>query len=107
MRRAPLFLPHIFSKMLLQILAPREMDWPEAADIDEISCGAMHTLMLTGKGQVHSCGNNDNGQLGHELSRKRPRTFKFSMCPPHSLLFLLRTHIHIFGGLVVVERELL
>lgn len=56
-----------------QILVPRELNWTEASDVDDISCGLMHTLLLTTKGRVFSCGNNDHGQLGQELSRKRPQ----------------------------------
>lgn len=40
-----------------------------------------HTLFLTSNGRVYSCGNNDSGQLAQDISRKRPRRFKFSMWP--------------------------
>ncbi|XP_074647680.1 putative E3 ubiquitin-protein ligase HERC4 isoform X2 [Tubulanus polymorphus] len=38
----------------------------------EISIGAHHTLFLTRAGAVYSCGNNDDGQLGQQVSRRRP-----------------------------------
>lgn len=54
-------------------MTPRELQWSEASDIEAISCGPLHTLFLTKKGHIYSCGNNDYGQLGHDLPRKRPR----------------------------------
>lgn len=68
-----------------QISTPRPLDWTGSRDIHHIAVGLMHTLMLTGSGQVYSCGNNDYGQLGQEMSRKRPRMFRFSMCSISSL----------------------
>lgn len=55
------------------------MSWPEAKNLKQASCGATHTLLLLDDGRVFSCGNNDHGQIGHELSRKRPRMFRFRM----------------------------
>lgn len=50
------------------------MNWNEALNIDQISCGATHTLILLKDGRMFTCGNNDYGQLGHQqLTRKRPR----------------------------------
>lgn len=63
---------------LLQILSPKELNWSCSDDVDIVSCGTLHTLILA-KGKVSSCGNNDHGQLGHDLSRKRPRMCTFSM----------------------------
>lgn len=48
--------------------------------LKQASCGSMHSLFLTSDGKVYSCGNNDHGQLGHDLSRKRPRMSMFRMC---------------------------
>lgn len=65
-----------------QILSPKEMNWSCSDEIELISCGNLHTLFVTQNGKVFSCGNNDYGQLGHDLSRKRPRmytTCTFSM----------------------------
>ncbi|XP_037043609.1 probable E3 ubiquitin-protein ligase HERC4 isoform X1 [Bradysia coprophila] len=64
-----------------QILTPRKMDWSQASEVIHASCGLMHTLLLTKSGRLYSCGNNDHGQLGHELSRKRPRMFTFKSIP--------------------------
>lgn len=40
--------------------------------VDEIVCGAHHTMFLCSSGQVYSCGNNDYGQLGHDGPRRKP-----------------------------------
>ena len=64
------------------------MDWPVAKEIDTGACGLMHTVLLTKSGKMYSCGNNDHGQLGHGLSRKRPRMFKLRMCGYISLVSL-------------------
>lgn len=93
---------------------PRTLDWPGSEDITEISCGLMHTLMLTGSGQVFACGCNDYGQLGHDLSRKRPRTFHFSMCcrfyrpssaPMHPFCFLVFVLVEVWGYMVLVLKN--
>ncbi|GAB0092566.1 probable E3 ubiquitin-protein ligase HERC4 [Sergentomyia squamirostris] len=55
------------------ILTPREIHWVDSAELEQAACGASHTLLLTRQGKVYSCGSNDYGQLGHELSRKRPQ----------------------------------
>lgn len=66
---------------MLQILSPKEMNWSCVDEIESVACGSLHTLLVTQKGKVFSCGNNDYGQLGHDLTRrKRPRMFtQFSM----------------------------
>lgn len=72
-------------------MVPRELNSEiEFGNVNEISCGSTHTLLVTGSGQVYSCGNNDHGQLGHDLFRKRPRMFKFRMCNhPISMIFFI------------------
>lgn len=55
------------------------MTWDGAPELIQAACGYSHTLLLTKDGKVYSCGSNDHGQLGHELSRKRPRMSIFSM----------------------------
>ncbi|XP_059615438.1 probable E3 ubiquitin-protein ligase HERC4 isoform X2 [Phlebotomus argentipes] len=55
------------------ILTPREIHWMGSAELEQAACGTSHTLLLTKMGTVYSCGNNDYGQLGHDLSRKRPQ----------------------------------
>ncbi|XP_055679804.1 probable E3 ubiquitin-protein ligase HERC4 isoform X2 [Lutzomyia longipalpis] len=55
------------------ILTPREIHWTGGAELEQAACGTSHTLLLTKQGKVFSCGNNDYGQLGHDLSRKRPQ----------------------------------
>lgn len=56
------------------ILCPRELPLgiQNGFSVQEIVCGDSHTLMLTAKGEVLSCGNNDHGQLGREHHRTRP-----------------------------------
>lgn len=63
------------------------MKWNVAHDVENAACGSMHTLLLTKTGQVYSCGNNDHGQLGHTLSRKRPRMSMFRMCSKSSYFY--------------------
>lgn len=55
------------------ILVPRPVAWHLADQVATVACGANHTLLLTNEGKVFSCGNNDYGQLGHDLPRKRPQ----------------------------------
>ncbi|KAJ1524442.1 hypothetical protein ONE63_010939 [Megalurothrips usitatus] len=56
------------------ILCPRELPFSsqDGSSIQDIVCGGSHSLMLTSKGEVLSCGNNDHGQLGRESHRTRP-----------------------------------
>ncbi|XP_058054803.1 probable E3 ubiquitin-protein ligase HERC4 [Anopheles bellator] len=59
-----------------QVMVPRKMDWLHAHDIAQAACGASHTLLLVSEGKLYSCGNNDHGQLGHDvesLPNKRPQ----------------------------------
>ncbi|XP_012221196.1 probable E3 ubiquitin-protein ligase HERC4 isoform X2 [Linepithema humile] len=53
------------------IFMPREVDFSETNNIEQIACGENYTVALTKDGKVYSCGNNDYGQLGHEKARKR------------------------------------
>ncbi|KRT83036.1 Regulator of chromosome condensation repeat containing protein [Oryctes borbonicus] len=61
------------------ILAPRNLDWHQAAEVTQAACGTNHTLLLTKEGKVYSCGSNDYGQLGHSQPRKRPRMSHFKL----------------------------
>lgn len=62
------------------IVVPQKLDWCESEKVISTALGDYHTLILTNDGKVYSCGDNDFGQLGHELPRKRPRMSSFSMC---------------------------
>ncbi|XP_019887375.1 probable E3 ubiquitin-protein ligase HERC4 isoform X1 [Ooceraea biroi] len=53
------------------IFMPRAVEFTETENIEQISCGENHTVIVTKDGRVYSCGNNDYGQLGHEKTRKR------------------------------------
>ncbi|RLU20163.1 hypothetical protein DMN91_006770 [Ooceraea biroi] len=55
------------------IFMPRAVEFTETENIEQISCGENHTVIVTKDGRVYSCGNNDYGQLGHEKTRKRFR----------------------------------
>lgn len=55
------------------ILSPRQLPWSGAPDLIEAACGQTHTLLVTKDGKLYSCGNNDYGQLGQDMSRKRPQ----------------------------------
>lgn len=62
-----------FLLSLLQILSPRVLLHDCTQDVEQVACGISHTVWLTKEGKVFSCGNNDNGQLGHGNSWKKPR----------------------------------
>lgn len=64
----------------LQILVPRKMQWEEASQLKEAALGVNHTLFLMEDGRLFACGSNDHGNLGFELSKKRPRTSLVRMC---------------------------
>jgi alpha-tubulin suppressor-like RCC1 family protein len=40
-----------------------------------VACGSYHTVIVTQKGEVYTCGSNDHGQLGHEKPCKKPGKF--------------------------------
>uniref|UniRef100_A0A8W7PDC2 RCC1-like domain-containing protein n=1 Tax=Anopheles coluzzii TaxID=1518534 RepID=A0A8W7PDC2_ANOCL len=59
-----------------QVMVPRKMDWSQADEVVRVECGTSHTLFLTKEGKMYACGNNDHGQLGHDLDtlpNKRPQ----------------------------------
>uniref|UniRef100_A0A182JTG2 HECT domain-containing protein n=1 Tax=Anopheles christyi TaxID=43041 RepID=A0A182JTG2_9DIPT len=59
-----------------QVMVPRKMDWSHAEEVAQAACGTSHTLFLTKEGKMYACGNNDHGQLGHDietLPNKRPQ----------------------------------
>jgi len=53
------------------ILVPREvhLKLSPSSSVLDISCGDSHSLLVTNRGEVLSCGNNDYGQIGRELSQ--------------------------------------
>ncbi|XP_067008518.1 probable E3 ubiquitin-protein ligase HERC4 isoform X2 [Anabrus simplex] len=55
-----------------QILSPRELQFSKATEVEQVACGANHTVIITNEGKVYSCGNNDYGQLGHNKARMKP-----------------------------------
>ncbi|KAL3278333.1 hypothetical protein HHI36_013664 [Cryptolaemus montrouzieri] len=61
------------------IFTPRALDWFGADSIVSTALGDHHTLLLSEDGKIYSCGNNDYGQLGHDLPRKRPRMSLFKL----------------------------
>ena len=44
--------------------------WPD--DVVDIKCGNTHTLVLTSKQEVFSCGDNESGKLGRKISGSSP-----------------------------------
>ena len=44
----------------------------ERIRVRQMSCGHAHTLLLTERGGVLSCGSNEKGQCGQEISSTRP-----------------------------------
>ncbi|CAH1793710.1 unnamed protein product, partial [Owenia fusiformis] len=55
-----------------QILSPTSVEFFKGRQIRDIGCGTSHTLVVLKGGTVYSFGNNDNGQLGHDKSCKKP-----------------------------------
>uniref|UniRef100_A0A336LYC2 CSON004352 protein n=1 Tax=Culicoides sonorensis TaxID=179676 RepID=A0A336LYC2_CULSO len=56
------------------IQIPRKMPWEEAHLLKQAALGVNHTLFLLEDGRLFACGSNDHGNLGFEMSKKRPRT---------------------------------
>ncbi|KAJ9585786.1 hypothetical protein L9F63_002423 [Diploptera punctata] len=54
------------------ILSPRELNFNQTTNIEEVACGTYHTVIVTRNGEVYSCGSNDHGQLGHSKPCKKP-----------------------------------
>jgi len=44
-----------------------------------VACGNYHSVIVTGDGEVYTCGSNDHGQLGHEKSCKKPGKDLFTL----------------------------
>lgn len=43
---------------------PTRFDWPWQGNAVDVACGSKHTLVVTDKGELWGCGNNEYGQLG-------------------------------------------
>lgn len=54
-----------------QICSPRELTSLASQQVKDMACGLEHTLFVMSDGTVSSCGNNDEGQLGHEKARRK------------------------------------
>jgi alpha-tubulin suppressor-like RCC1 family protein len=44
-----------------------------------VACGNYHSVIVTGDGEVYTCGSNDHGQLGHEKSHKKPGNYLLAL----------------------------
>lgn len=44
-----------------------------------VACGNYHSVIVTGDGEVYTCGSNDHGQLGHEKTRKKPGKYLLTL----------------------------
>jgi alpha-tubulin suppressor-like RCC1 family protein len=53
-----------------------------------VACGNYHSVIVTGDGEVYTCGSNDHGQLGHEKSRKKPGKYLFTLYLIHRSFLL-------------------
>jgi E3 ubiquitin-protein ligase HERC4 len=53
------------------VVSPKEISGLQRLNIKEISCGEKHTLIVTKGGELHSCGSNEHGELGHSKPRSR------------------------------------
>ena len=49
------------------VLTPRNIDvsFGSLSEVKDIACGWEHTAVLKNDGVVYTCGNRENGQLGH------------------------------------------
>ena len=49
------------------VLTPRNVDvsFGSLSEVKDIACGWEHTAVLKNDGVVYTCGNRENGQLGH------------------------------------------
>ena len=57
---------------VFQIETPTVVKALQGEVIKQIHCGEFHTLFLLKSGVLYSCGNNENGQLGHNKRTTRP-----------------------------------
>jgi len=53
-----------------------------------VACGNCHSVIVTGNGEVYTCGSNDHGQLGHEKSCKTPGKCLLTLYLIHQELLL-------------------
>lgn len=53
--------------------------------VRQIACGHAHTLVLTEAGEVLSCGSNEQGQCGQDISSTRPAAIE-SLCAPRVIV---------------------
>ena len=57
---------------IFQVERPTVIPGLDGKTVDQIECGEFHTLLLLNTGELYSCGNNENGQLGHNKRTTRP-----------------------------------
>lgn len=55
-----------FSIFFEQVIKPTLSKWAESGKIHFVAAGEFHTLYLTKKGHLYSCGSNEVGQLGRQ-----------------------------------------
>ena len=55
------------------VLSPKKVEdtFGSVSEIKDIVCGWEHTAVLKQDGVVYTCGNNENGQLGHHKEGKK------------------------------------
>lgn len=52
-------------------LVPKVVECMGGKQVRKVSCGLHHTAFVTGEGEIYTCGNNENGQLGLKDTRSR------------------------------------
>ena len=67
---------------IFQVERPTVIPGLDGKTVDQIECGEFHTLLLLNTGELYSCGNNENGQLGHNKRTTRPGNL-FALCYHH------------------------
>ncbi|XP_041363097.1 probable E3 ubiquitin-protein ligase HERC4 [Gigantopelta aegis] len=50
---------------------PSQLTIGDGKEVVDVACGGKHTLITTEGGMLYTCGNNDQGQLGHDKPSRR------------------------------------
>ena len=79
---------------LIAVTTPRQISDLNAADILGIACGANYTLVYLRDGTLHSCGENEFNQLGHDKSeRKFSKNSEYHFCQAYMFFLLYAFHL--------------
>ena len=82
---------------------PRQLTVGDGKTVVNIACGGKHTLITTKDGSLYTCGNNDQGQLGHNKSSRRLGKSSYLKC---TLSIDNTTHIEDFMSYIYTGQRL-